>query len=255
MPATLGVLYGSIEPIPLPAFIDPNWPLPDMHTSEAFCSKLVVEFTAVMIATPSGSFGHVQWFMPMHIMVDLFANTADNIRWTTTLFFLKFSTDELLGNLMDQGWNTKYHIGEDIVKCIVIRPSIVFRYHVGRQTLYMIFHYGRFWGPANGTWDAIEHEVNVDMESVQCTLQGRNLPLIEVGKSWPISHLCHEIAIMLEAEVPDECKLVLVEPSWLERKVSCWQYHCKLLLLIVSCSTNFVLMKYFYIIAADKQPK
>ena len=64
----------------------------------------------------------------------------------------------------------QYHIGEDVVKCIVIRPSIVFKYHIGRQTLYTNFHYGRFQGAANGTWLAIEHEVNVDMVSVQCTL-------------------------------------------------------------------------------------
>ena len=141
-----------------------------MHTSEAFRCKLVVEFAVVMKATIGGSFAHVQWFMPMHIMVDLFANAANNIRWIATLFVLKFPTNELLGNLMDRRWDTKYHIGEDVVKCIVIKPSIVFTYHAGRQTLYMNFHYGRFWGAANRIWNAIEHEVNMDMVSMQCTL-------------------------------------------------------------------------------------
>ena len=55
---------------------------------------------------------------------------------------------------------------------------MVLRYHVGRQTLYTNFYYGRFWCAANGTWDAIEHEVNVDMMSMQCTLLGRDLPII-----------------------------------------------------------------------------
>ena len=142
-----------------------------------------MECAAAMKAISGGSFAHVQWLMPMHIMVDLFANATDNIWRTTTLFVLKFPTDKLLGNLMDRGWDTKYHIGEDIVKCVVIKSSIVFRYHVGRQTLYTNFHYGRFRGASNGTWDAIKHEVNVDMVSMQCTLLGRDLSLIEVGKS------------------------------------------------------------------------
>ena len=221
MLATPRVLYGIVEPIKLPAFTDSESTLPDMHTSEAFHSKLVVECAVAMKATNGGSFAHVQWFMPMHIMVDLFANAIDNIRRTTTLFVLKFPMDELLGNLMDRGWDTKYHIGEDVVKCVVIRSSMVFTYHIGRQTLYINFHYGRFWGAANGTWDAIEHEVNVDMMSVQCMLLGRDLPIIEVGKSWPVSHLLREIVITLGAEVPDEYKLVLVEPGRRDRKVSC----------------------------------
>ena len=115
MPATPGVLYGTMEPIELPAFTNPEWPLPNMYTSEAFRSMLAMECTAAMKATTGGSFVHVQCFMPMHIMVDLSANAANNIRWTTTLFVLKFPTDELLGNLIDQGWDTKYHIGEDMV--------------------------------------------------------------------------------------------------------------------------------------------
>ena len=138
-------------PIELPAFTNQKWPLPDMHTSEAFRNKLVVECAVVMKATTGGSFAHVQWFMPMHIMVDLFANIVDNIQRTTILFVLKFPTDELLGNLIDQGWDTKYHIVEVVVKCIVIMSSMVFRYHIGRQTLYTNFDYDRFWGAANKT--------------------------------------------------------------------------------------------------------
>ena len=101
--AMLGMLYGTVESVQLPAFTDSEWPLPDMHTSEAFYSKLAVQCTAAMKATTSGSFANVQWFMPMHIMMDLFASSIDNIQRTTTLFVLKFPMDELLGNQMDRG--------------------------------------------------------------------------------------------------------------------------------------------------------
>ena len=36
VPPTPGQLYGHLEPIELPSFEDPAWPLPDMHCSEAF---------------------------------------------------------------------------------------------------------------------------------------------------------------------------------------------------------------------------
>ena len=131
---TSGVLYKTVEPISLLAFIDVEWLLFDMHTSEAFRIKLTLDFATIVKATTSGSFADVQWFLPMHIMLDLFANATDNIKRTTTLFVLKYSIDELLGSLLDWGWDTKYHIGDNITKsCIVNWPIIVFRYHIGRQ--------------------------------------------------------------------------------------------------------------------------
>jgi len=44
VPPTPGDLYGTTEPLPLPTFDDPNWPLPDMHTSEAFRAKFRADF-------------------------------------------------------------------------------------------------------------------------------------------------------------------------------------------------------------------
>lgn len=36
IPQSGAKLYSSLEPLPLPALTDPYWPIPDMHTSEAY---------------------------------------------------------------------------------------------------------------------------------------------------------------------------------------------------------------------------
>ena len=204
-------LYGRIEPIPLPGFNDVEWPLPDMHTSEAFRTKLTADFSNAMKASTGSSFAHEQWFMPVHVMVDLFAIACDSIRRTPTLFVLHSPSEALLSSLMNPGWAEKFHIGQDVIKCVVNKSSIVFRYHVGRQTLYTRFQYTRFRGAANNRWDAIDHLPEVEMVEVCCTFRGRPMPAFEVGKDWPVSHLRHEIAMTLGDDDPKEYNMVLVE--------------------------------------------
>lgn len=86
VPPTPGLLYGNVEPLLLPAFTDSEWPLPDMHTSEAFRFKLRQDFQAVTKATTGSQIGHLQWFIPLHVFVDLFAPEEDNMRRTATLY-------------------------------------------------------------------------------------------------------------------------------------------------------------------------
>jgi hypothetical protein len=63
----------------LPSFDDHAWPLPDMHCSEAFRAKFYSDFKGVTKARTGSSMGHLQWFLPMHVMVDLF-HVAQNLR-------------------------------------------------------------------------------------------------------------------------------------------------------------------------------
>jgi hypothetical protein len=37
-------LYGHLEPLPLPELDDPDWPLPDMDTSESYRTKMACDF-------------------------------------------------------------------------------------------------------------------------------------------------------------------------------------------------------------------
>lgn len=127
VPPTPGVLYGSVEPLLLPPLSDPEWPLPDMHTSEAFRFKLRADFQAVTKATTGSRMGHLQWFMPLHVFVDLFACGEERIRRTSALYVVNSPTDELFTSLMDAGWHQKIVLGKDIVRCTISMDTVTFR--------------------------------------------------------------------------------------------------------------------------------
>ena len=60
LPPTCDTPYGKVEALPLPQFNDVEWPLPDMHTSETFRTRLTFDFANAMKATTSSSFVHQQ---------------------------------------------------------------------------------------------------------------------------------------------------------------------------------------------------
>lgn len=127
VPPTPGLLYGSVEPLLLPSFSDPEWPLPDMHTSEAFRAKLYADFQSVTKSTTGSRMGHLQWFLPLHVFVDLFAAAEDTMRRTSTLYIVENPSEEVFTSLMDPGWQTKVVFGKDIVRCTISLPSVTFR--------------------------------------------------------------------------------------------------------------------------------
>jgi hypothetical protein len=110
VPPTTGQLYGELEPIPMPPLDDPEWPIPDMHTSEAYRRKLAADFSLVMKATTGNKVAHVQWFLPIHVIVDLF-HPAKNSRRIATMYTFVSLSNMLFNSLMDPGWDEKHHIG------------------------------------------------------------------------------------------------------------------------------------------------
>jgi hypothetical protein len=136
-------LYGSLEALPLPDLTDISWPVPDMHTSEAFHLKLAMDIAAAMKGGTGSKDVHVKWYIPTHVMVDLFV-VANDVRRTSAMYIFNHPFEELLASLMDPGWDEKFQAGQDIIKCCVSRNSIRFRYHVARQVLYVNFSYIRY---------------------------------------------------------------------------------------------------------------
>ena len=126
VPPTPGQLYGHLEPIVLPPFDDPAWPLPDMHCSEAFRAKFYSDFKGVTKARTRSSMGHLQWFLQMHVMVDLF-HVAQNLRRTPTMVVVSGLDEDLFSSLMDPGWDSKIHCGKDIINCVVAKHTVKFR--------------------------------------------------------------------------------------------------------------------------------
>ena len=219
VPRSGNELYGSLEMLPLPELTDSDWPLPDMHTSELFRRKLAVDIAAAMKAGTGSSAVHVQWFMPIHIMVDLFA-CADTIRRTKSMYIFNNPSAKLLCSLMDAGWDVKYVKGRDVLKCMVSHNSMRFRYHLGRQMLYVNFQYVRYRCAEGQTWIAIDQAVVVEMVRTSVVFGDTVLPEIEVGRTWPVSHIRNEISIMLSKDsLPEEYDLVIQRPGHPDSKV------------------------------------
>jgi hypothetical protein len=212
-------LYGSLEALPLPAISDPDWPIPDMHTSEAFRRKLAVDIAAAMKGSTGSSAAHVHWFMPVHVMADLFGCAA-TVRRTPTMYVFNAPSTDLLNSLMDPGWDEKHQIGQDILKCVVSRDSMIFRYHLARQTLYANFQYVRYKREGAQGWVPLDQTAVVEMITITVWLQGIGLPTFEVGRTWPVSHIRNEISILMcREDLHDDYDLVVERPGYPNLKV------------------------------------
>jgi hypothetical protein len=86
--------------------------------------------------------GHLQWFVPIHVLIDLIG-VSSNIRRTSTLLKIVNLEDALFDSMMDPGWDEKVVVGKNILKCKIDRSMVQFRYHIGRQILYTNFKYQR----------------------------------------------------------------------------------------------------------------
>lgn len=216
-------LYSKIEALPLPQLKDQDWPIPDMNTSESFRLKMAIDIAGAMKGGTGSKAAHVQWFMPIHVMVDLFAK-ADTMRRTATMYVFKDPSSELFASLMDCGWDEKWQRGQDIIKCIVSRDNMVFRYHVARQMLYATFSYVRYRSERQG-WIAMDQVEIPNMVSCNVMFGDEELPVFEVGSLWPVSHIRDEIAILLPIEtIPENYDLFVSVSGQVDKKV-CFGIH------------------------------
>ena len=219
VPQSGSCLYGSLEELPLPGLGDPNWPLPNMQTSEVFRARLAIDIAEAMKGGSGSKATHVKWFMSVHVMVDLFA-VADNIRRTATMYIFKTPLATVLSSLMDVGWDEKFQTGQDVLKSMVSKASMVFRYHLARQVLYLNFQYVRY--RKEGTrWVPIDQVVIPHMMPITVEFGGNELPKLEVGSVWPVSHIREEISILLPRDViPKYYDLVVKRPGLADFKIN-----------------------------------
>jgi len=149
--------YGYVEPILLPNFNDPSWPLPNMATSEAFRARLRSDFQSSMKHSTGNRQTHISWFIPIAVMIDLFS-IASSIHKTRTLWIFKDLSEELFNSLMDKGWDVKVVHGADEVQCVVDHESVLFKFHIGRSTLYTNFQYNRMRLMDGNVWTSIDQK-------------------------------------------------------------------------------------------------
>lgn len=133
-----------------------------------------------MKGSTGGKVAHVQWFLPFHIMADLFA-VANNIRLTPAMYIFRSPSTLFLASLMDHRWYEMCKSGQDIIKCVVSQGSVGFRYHLARQMLYMNFCYVRCRHEGQ-QWVAMDQTVSLDMVKAEVMFRGEVMPPFELGK-------------------------------------------------------------------------
>ena len=182
--------------IPLPDFDSPNWPLPNMATTESFQAKLWQDFQNSMHPTTSSKRTNLSWFMPIGVFVNLFY-VAIHMRRTKMMFVYKEVTEELCASLMDNGWDTKVTRIQDaeFLKTTVAQGSLSFRYHIPRSILYASFVYNRHRLCPNKTWKPLEQDEPVKTVKLLCDLENVTHKL-EVGLTWTIYEIRQEIKVI-----------------------------------------------------------
>ena len=200
--------FGRLEPIALPSFDSPEWPLPDMSTTESFRAKLRQDFHSSMRPTTGSKQTHLCWFMPIGVFVDLFF-IGSNMHRTKTMFVYKHASDELCASLMDSGWDSKVTFGADVLKTIVARDSLKFRYHISRSTLYANFVYNRHKMLRDNTWEALDQYEHVQTVSLHCEM-GDIQQELEVGMSWTVHEVRQEMLIHFGAALNSDFDIWIV---------------------------------------------
>jgi len=215
-------LYGELEEIPLPRFSSPSWSLPDMMTSEVFRAKMRLDFRGALKPSTGSRRSHLQWFMPLHVFVDLFASAPTRTR-TPTLYTIRDIDDVVFGDLMDAGWDQKTTDCTDVIRCTVNHPSVWFRFHIARQTLYANFYFVREKWVAPRDWMLMEQDVSARLVAIKCDVINNIEPpeqlTFTVGEDWPISHLRHEVQIAMGPNAPVDFKFIVSEPRQPDKKI------------------------------------
>ena len=151
----------------------------------------------------------------------LFAAARNRVR-TPTLFTFRNLNEEVFSGLMDDGWETRTTDFEDLIRCTVACPSVVFRSHIGRQTLYVNFYYTRE-RLVDRVWVPMEQEHGVQLVDLKCEVLGQIPPLMltfSVGSCWPIEHLRGEVQISMGQATPTDFHFVVADSVNAPRKIN-----------------------------------
>ncbi len=210
--------YGTLQEIPLPTLDSPEWPLPDMWTTESFRARFRQDFRSAMKATVGSRATHIQWFLPVHVMVDLFSGTT--FHRTPTLFVFKNLDEDSFDSVMDKGWDSKVCLGADIIKCIIHRSTVIFRYHIGRSTLYANYQYNRQRLIHGSDWEPLEQIQADSMVKINCEVHNGESFELEVGSKWTLTSIRQEIIIALGHDAQEEFSMCIVDGGHIRERVS-----------------------------------
>jgi hypothetical protein len=95
---------------------------------------------------------------------------------------------------------------------------MLYRYHVGRQTLYTNFHFTRARN-VDDNWEDMDQGGACELVQVRCVMENFIDTVFVVGKHWPLSTLRQELSIALDMAAPEEYTLFVAMDSVADIKV------------------------------------
>jgi len=111
---------------------------------------------------------------------------------------------------MDGGWESKVTFAADAIKCTVAKPSLIFRFHIARSTLYARFVYNRQRRVSPTEWVDLDQYMPTIMVTVLCEMEGKQHAL-NVGLTWSLVDIRQEVAVQLGVEVNTEYQMWIVD--------------------------------------------
>ena len=179
--------YGNLTPIQSPSLDSLEWPMPDNALIVATKRRMEVDVHAAMKCTYGSHKATVTWFVPLHVFVHVFR--LQSIHRIPTMWICK--GDGALNSFLAAVWETKVVIHQgDKIKCSVIGELLVFRYHIAKQSLSMVFSYRR-WKQTRGVWEALDSDVSVqEAIELQIFLSDNVVHDNAINNNWNLGHLC-----------------------------------------------------------------
>ena len=178
--------YGNLTPIQSQSLDILEWPMPNNALIAATKRRMEVDVHAAMKCTYGSHKATVTWFVPLHVFVHVFR--IQSIHKTPTMWICK--GDGALNSFLVAGRETKVVIHQgDKIKCSIIGELLVFRYHIAKQSLSMVFSYRR-WKQTRGVWEALDSDVSVqEAIELQIFLSDDVVHDISVNNDWHLGHL------------------------------------------------------------------
>jgi len=156
--------------------------------------------------------------MPIHVMVDLFLSITF---YRTPAFFVFHNiSDACFTSLMDDGWDVKYNVAANVIKSVVSKQSVIFKYHIGRSILYVTFEYNRLRLQHGMELEEVDQTQSFSTISVECEVPHEEKKLVlEVGSSWTLTNIRNELSMHLATEFIHNFSFHIIEDGIILEKV------------------------------------
>ena len=142
-----------------------------MTTSESFKGGMHNDFLGSMKPNTSSTIIHLQWWMLIHVMVNLFSSLP-NIQ-NTPNWFVFWATNNYIIWAFD-GWRVGYkgHSNSPMLLSVQLinEKKMVFCYHIAQSMLYSTFQYNRLHSILGFEWEAMIWAQSIVNVKVLCEL-------------------------------------------------------------------------------------